>query len=245
MRIPKTADAWVQAMEQSNEGNQILQNLREEENVPANAAKKFFEELGEKYTAGDDPITHFKMTRRSFFRRNPRSVPKFSRLGPAARLREDTGLTYFSVLGSRFTDTEEFRSAGINLRSLKANPRLVDKISKLTLGGRTGIVWTALLDPIDNDIKAGARIPDVIDRLGREAQKKEIWYQVTYNSDDLQGKCHLPTVLHPGANMYFRPAPKCANHGMTHPCSFNGQGYPECVHGKCVLSNPGIRPHVI
>ena len=92
---------------------------------------------------------------------------------------------------------------------------------------------------------AGGLLSDIVNRLGISDTMDQPMYQATYNTSDIEGICHVPTVLDAGVNHRFRPPKKGAKHGMTKPCSANGDGYPEYVHRKCTVEAPGIRVHTM
>jgi len=233
--IPKKAEKWREAMEKTKEGETILKNIESEENVPSAAADKFFQELSKTYTVGSDPLEHME---------NVLSwLGDTALVGPEADIGSMELLIRFSRM-ARLPDQPLLKKAGISFGRLLKNPKLISVLTELHLGNRRGIVWAAIESFVSSDIGNGMPTEKVLDKVGLSEKFVEPSYQVVYNASDVGKPCLVPTVLDAGSDERFRPPIKDAPYGMTSPRSGGGAGYPECVHEKCIIDQPGITLYV-
>jgi len=235
MQIPPEAKTWVDAMKATEEGRQILANIENDQNVPERIAAGFFALLCENYVGSADPLTHM--------------IGVLVSMSHSALAGPDAGLGIqllmrFAPL-ARLGDLPSLRTAGINVQMIMASPELVDIIEELPLGNRRGIVWAAAGDSIQRDLRNRVSIAEIIDRLGIAETMTEPMYRASYSTNDIDGACHVPTVLDAGHNARFRPAPEGAASGRTVPVSGSGEGYPEYVHSACTIEDPGITVHTM
>ncbi len=235
MTIPAKARKWADAMSKTARGRRIIKNVEREQNVPSGLARSFFNAISRAYAKGGDPMRAMGKALLS--------TAAFVLAGPSFDLGLDL-LTRFEPL-ARLADSPDLKRAGVSLQRLIANPGLVDIITELRLGNARGIVWTALEEAVSADVNRDASIREVVDRLGITDDLREDMYEVVYGAGDVGDPCHVPTVLDAGADDRFRPSPKGAKHGMTHPCSGSGAGYPEYVHRECVVGDPNVRLHQV
>jgi len=231
MLIPKKAEKWRKAMEMTKQGKIVLKNIEMEENVPNAIKNKFFQKLSKTYATGTNPLEHMDNV--------------LSSLVDTALSGLDADIGSMDLLirlsrMARLPDQPLLKKAGISFSRLLINPGLISVLTELHLGNRRGIVWTAIENPVSNDIANGMPIDKILNKLGLTEKFVEPWYQVVYNASDVGKPCLIPTVLDAGSNHHFLPPIKDAPYGMTLPCSGGGKGYPECVHKKCIINKPGI-----
>ena len=235
MLIPKKAEKWRKAMETTKQGKTVLKNIEREENVPSVEKNKFFKEISKTYTIGTNPLEHMENVLRS--------LADTALAGPKADIGSMELLLRFSRM-ARLPEQPLLKKAGISFSRLLKNPGLISVLTKLHLGNRRGIVWAAIENRVGSDIANGMPTEKILNKLGLTEKFVESWYKVVYNTSDVGKPCLVPTVLDAGSDHRFQPPIKDEPYGMTSPRSGGGLGYPECVHQKCVIDQPGITMYV-
>ncbi len=236
MLIPKKAEKWRKAMKMTKEGKTVLKNIEREENVPSVVQNKFFQKIGQTYKVALDPLIHMEELLSS--------LADTALSGPNADIGSMELLIRFSRM-ARLPEQPLLKKAGVSYARLLKNPGLISVLTKLRLGNRRGIVWAAVEALVSSDIANGMPTEDVLNKLGLTEELVEPWYQVVYNASDIGAPCLVPTVLDAGSDYRFWPPTKNAPYGMTWPCSGGGSGYPEGVHQKCVIDQPGIKLYIV
>src|SRR5436190_12359869 len=193
MFIPKIAKEWAIEMDSSDDGRQILTNVKREKNVEAAKGTSFFEKLASSYLTTENPGSHMNNVLLSF--------PEFGFLGPLSGL-SDERLTRFGF-AERLPEQPDLRRRGVSFQQLKRRPGLLGTIRTLSLGNRRGIVWAALDDPVERDLKGGVSVSVVIDRLGLMKELEQAMYRIAYSAAEIGNPCQTPTVLDAGANPKF------------------------------------------
>lgn len=235
MKIPKNAEKWTRAMLATPHGGRVVRNVRQEENVPKEKRCKFFDNLARYYKLGHDPCEHMESVLDS--------LPECSLTGPSSDLGMEL-LTRFQPL-ARLVECPELKLLGISFQRLIAKPELVAKIQRLNLRNRRRIVWATIARLIELEFGRGARVDEIVNRLGIKRLTQPMC-QLIYSAADVSDPCHTPTVLDAGARHHaFRPAAKGAKHGLTVPCHGRGLGFSEYVHTECTVAAPGIRVHMM
>lgn len=235
MVIPKSAENWRRAMEKTKQGKKVLKNIEREKNVPNAVKNRFFQKLSKTYTIGTNPLEHMENVLSS--------LASTALSGPKVDIGSMELLIRFSRM-ARLPDQQLFKKAGISFTRLLKNPGLISVLTKLHLGNRRGIVWAAIETSVSSDISNGMPIEKILNKLGITDKFVEPWYQAVYNASDVGKPCLIPTVFDAGSDYRFLPPTKDEPYGMTSPCSSGGTGYPECVHGKCVIDKPAIKLYI-
>lgn len=220
-------------MQNKNPHDQILANIMEEENVPPAITDAVFDQLHASYDSTGDPVHQFVHALND--------TSESALAGPEAELRRMSLLTRFTLLSRFATSQPEAKRRGYNKSKFIAKPGRLNELRKVDVGSPPrGIVWAALEEPIANDLASGMPVDDIIDRLGLSVEMRAPMVRITYNEGDAKPPLKVPTVFDAEDFEMFRPSPKGSPHGMTRPASGKGNGYPEYVHDRCTLTDPGL-----
>ena len=236
VKMPAKIENWGKALRKGSRGRQVLANVRDDEKVPGPIQTLVFDHLSGTFPGKiSDPLQAFDMALEA------QHVSACA--GPDAKPPTMALLTRFTPL--RFLlDQEDARKKGYSAPIIRGRPSLLRRIAFLSLGRHPRyIVWTALEDPVSEDINAGTEIREIINRLGIRLGSLGPMVQMTYGMDDVRSGLKVPTVFDAGSYDAFRPSPVGTPCGMTHPCDGQGAGYPEYVHKGCRVENPKLDLH--